>query len=239
MAVLTFCAKHYKFVIVCGLLVIIVLLWFRVRHLDAEAIKQRSAYLFLTDSIKTIKTKNHNLAFERSALITDVSSLKKVNDSLYRMASDIKGTQIITRIVGIIDTVRDTTFNEVIVTALPTGDTAVVSHYHDSSISFTYGHILQPDGHNGFVTSLSAQLDLSVGIRSEQGISKAFVTFKDDRFKPVVIDGIILDDRPLVKKKTLNSIGLIGGYGVNYTPGGNISHGVQLGIGYSFGIVNW
>lgn len=54
-----------------------------------------------------------------------------------------------------------------------------------------------------------------------------------------VIDGIIIDNKPLIKKKTLNSLGVYCGYGLNYTPGGIMTHGLQAGVGYSFGFVNW
>ena len=204
--------------------------------------QQASQIRFYNDTISSYKNKNNELSHERSAMHITLQDLKKSNDSLYQMVKAEPDVRVITRVVTEIKTIRDTIISSNTEVIHEENMIVLNSFYEDESISFDFGHQLTETDTIGYVTNLSARIDFTVGIKETDGISKAFVTFRDPRFIPTTLDGIILEN----KQGEVFNRGQIKRNRTRHSIGPNVSasltsDGIRptIGIGYQFGVIRW
>jgi hypothetical protein len=215
----------------------------------------------LTDSIRTYKTKNGELIYEKGALISESKSLKEINKDLADAIKYLKDHPIIVlkpeiRIIEvpkyvpiyIKDPVKnsdgsitrtlewsyDTTYSKGNYRMLKGDFKATV----DSLLNLTTTpmHINKDEFGMSLTTGLT---------ENKKGLLEIFVTSNYPGFSVTKLDGALIDPRESqVLKKYFPpkkwAIGVYGGYGFYADPiNSRFGTGAQLGIGLQYNIIQW
>jgi len=218
----------------------------------------------LKDSVRTYKTRNGDLVFEKSSLLVESGDLKKYNKDLAKELKDIKDNPIyVAKIVTKL--VHDTMYLE------PKVDTAGITFNADStvkSIPFTWGDtaIYAPDNYrqlagkyiisvetnlnvttkNFSITNDELGFSLTTGLtENKDDLLEIFIKSPYPGFKPSKIDGALINPREsdVIKKffpPKRWSIGPYVGYGGYVDPSkGTAGTGINAGVSISYGVFQW
>ena len=243
------------------LAIVIILLMRRCSPSDAEVNTLRQNVFSLSDSIRTYKTKEGTLIYEKGALISENGSLKNLNKSLADEVKYLKDHPIViikTKIVIQNDTVL-----------VPVYITNPVLNF-DGSITRELKWDYDKDFGKGNSRKLSGKLNITVDTsmnlittpvhittdefslaittgmtENKDGLLEIFIKSDYPGFNVTSLDGSLIDPRKSdVLKKYFPpkrwALGLYGGVGPYVDPfNAKIGMGVQLGVGLQYNIIQW
>lgn len=218
----------------------------------------------LNDTMRSYKTKNGELVYEKYALISKINDLGGYSKELEEEIKKLKDNPIVI--------VKYKTIVEHIPFGVP-----VYPDYENMSWSSDSSYALLPfkwsydtTYSNGNSRTLSGEfmvkmdtntttsiknfiisedklnLSLTTGLtENKDGLVEIFITSDYPGFKPTNIEGTLIDPREskVIKKyfpPKRWGVGIYGGYGINLNPtNGDLGHGLQLGVGVSYNIIQW
>lgn len=230
---------------------------------EIDVIKYEQNIAALQDSVRTYKTKNGDLVYEKMALIANEKELGKYNQELvdevkYLKDNPIVITKFVTRIV------HDTVWLK------PTIDSSGIAWNSDSTIitipfnwkDSTYYNennykILKGQYTVNVDTALNVSSDFKItqnelGISFTTGLTESdddkveiYITSDYPGFVPTDITGALIDPREsdVIKKffpPKRWALGVYGGYGFYLDPiNARVGSGIQVGIGLQYNIIQW
>lgn len=231
---------------------------------EADVVKYEQNITALQDSVRTYKAKNGDLVYEKAALITESKELGKYNKELAAEVKNLKDNPIViikykTKIVH--DTLwltpdidsNNITWNaDSTVKIVPFKWSDSTGYAPDNYRTLAGTYIIQVDTSLNVTTQSFAITKDELGItfttgitENKNGLLEIFIKSPYPGFKPIAIDGALIDPREsdVIKKffpPKRWSLGPYVGYGVYVDPSkSTIGHGVQLGIGIQYGIFQW
>lgn len=194
----------------------------------------------LNDSIRTYKTKNGYNQYQIGILQTNFKDLKSLNSSLRDEINSLKQKPevIIKTDIQYIDSSKQGSINQYsYVNGKNRLDWEFVNDFSQLkgytlfeviTNDSTKKYIIVPD--SSFLTFQKYNLDLTVGIKKENGYRQIFVIPKNNKFTVTSLEGAILNEDFYQEKKPKLSFGIQLGYGI--TTGG-ISPYLGLGLNYN------
>jgi hypothetical protein len=216
----------------------------------------------LNDSIRSYRTKNNELVFEKGALIIENGSLKSLNKSLYEDLKDLKDKPLVaikTNLKIVHDTISIFTKSD----EKRNSDGSL-----EKILNWEYEKKFNDNNYRKFSANSKIKIDtlhnLSIDslhiIKDEIGLSlitgltengdylEIFIKSNYPNFSPTKIDGALIEPtKSKILKKYFPSkkwgLSIYGGYGICINPEQTnplyISRGLQLGIGVSYSIFQW
>ena len=231
-------------------------------NIDINTYKQNIAAL--NDSIRSYRTKNGEIIYEKKALISKVGELGEYSKELEDEIKKLKDNPIV--VVKYKTVIEHIPFG---VPAYPNFDKLTWSEdstymllpfawEYDTTYSDGNFRKLRGDFtvrvEKSMVTTIN-QMNISqdlVGMsfttgltENKDGFIEIFITSNYPGFKPTNIEGVLIDPREseVIKKyfpPKRWGVGIHGGYGVYMDPtNGNIGHGLQIGVGVSYDLIQW
>ena len=246
------------------MIILLVILFMNIRQCDSIS-TNRNTYdqniAALTDSIRSYKSKNGSLIYEKAALIAEKGSLEKLNSELASEVEYLKDNPIVI-IKYKTQIIRDTI--EIPINPSTPGK------WDNGLFTQNFNWNLNQDYDNGNYRKLSGEFNVNVdtnyqlstsalklntdelGIgfttgltENEEGLLEIFVRSDYPGFKPTSLDGALIDPK---KSKVLQKyfppkrwgLGVYGGYGFYGDLQNNtFGHGVQLGVGIQYNLIQW
>lgn len=216
----------------------------------------------LNDSIRSYKTKNNELVFEKGSLIIENGSLKSLNESLYEDLKDLKDKPLVaikTNLKIVHDTISIFTNSKETINSDGSLEKILNWEYEkkfneNNYRKFSASSKLKIDTlHNLHVDSLHINKDeiglsLITGLTENGDYLEIFIKSNYPNFSPTKIDGALIEPS---KSKILKNyfpdkkwgLSVYGGYGICIDPRETnplyISNGLQIGIGVSYSIFQW
>lgn len=216
----------------------------------------------LTDSLRVYKTKNGELVYEKSSLLTSTKELKQLNNELAEEVKYLKDNPIViikwkTKIV------HDTVYLPVVVGEAYWNEDSTIKtvpftwKYDTVYIENNYRklagqYLVQVDTLLNVVTKSFIISTDEIGMSFTTGLTESkdgnleiFIKTPYPGFKPVDVDGALIDPREsdVIKKffpPKRWSIGPYIGYGFYFDPvKGKAGSGINAGISVSYGIIQW
>jgi len=231
---------------------------------DIEVLKYEQNITALQDSIRTYETKNGDLVYEKAALLVESDKLKRFNEDLANEVKDLKDNPIvITKFVTKI--VHDTLWLK---PEIDTNNITWNADSTVKIIPFTWGDSTEyaPNNYRNLAGKYIIEVDTSLNVTTQSfaitkdelglsfttgitenkdGLLEIFVKSPYPGFRPTEINGALIDPREsdVIKKffpPKRWAISPYAGYGVYFDPQKiQFGHGVQLGVGISYGIFQW
>lgn len=246
------------------LIILILLLFYRNynKNKTTEYINNQNIAAY-TDSIRSYSTKNNKLIFETSAFITENNSLKKLNYDLYNELKEIKDNPIVIIKPEII--ITEIPFE---VPILPINNwnwnsdsSLYIRNFKwESNVIYPKGNFRNLAGNFDIlidtlfsvntskmrITTNEIGITLVTGLtENKKGLLEIFVKSDYPNFNITNLSGALIDP---ANSKVLKKIyrpkrwgfGIYGGYGIDYNiTDRNINHGIQIGIGINYNIIQW
>ena len=217
------------------LLLAVIGLWAYNVNLQRKSNNWKHNYEVLQDSVEVIKTKNGELLYENGSLIIEKNELEEALDiskkqvkeyekalgSKLAYISKLEAQLKVKDTIKITNIVHDTLSN------------SYSMHYDDSWLKFDEVFSLKnPIKPEMSLYNISMNMPLKVGIGDNYRI---FVTSPNPYFNVTSIEGAVIDGSQFAKKQSRWTLGLFGGFGVQYgLINKQIDAGPQVGIGVGF-----
>jgi len=196
----------------------------------------------LSDSIKTYRSRNGDLVYEKGILIASKKELKDLNKALYNDIKDLKNNpKVIIKTETII--IHDTTLLETEIIKYSDGSNGIKWEY--DSI-YSEGNFQKLEGITRFKIDSTGSYDASAslntnsfgmtfktGIIEKNGNYEIFVTSDYPNFKVGKIEGAIIDKSMIQSNESSWVAGPFIGYGLQFV-NNNVTYGPQIGVAISY-----
>jgi hypothetical protein len=243
------------------LAIIVVLLIRRCSPSQGEINSLKQNVFALNDSIRTYKTKNGQLIYEKGAIISENGSLKDYNRALYEEIKYLKDNPIVV-IKPEIKIVEVPKYIPIYIKDPIKNSDGSITRTLDWSYDTTYSIGNFRKIYGDFKATVDSSLNLTTSpmhisrdefgmalttglTENKEGLLEIFVTSKYPGFSVTNLDGSLIDPaKSEVLKKYFPpkrwAIGVYGGFGPYIDPFNvKIGMGVQLGIGLQYNIIQW
>lgn len=198
----------------------------------------------LNDSVRTYKTKNGDLVFQKSTLIASEKELKKLNKQLYDELSGIKGdVKIVFKEKVVIK--HDTIEAETKTSYTADGKTMLIWKYDTAYDSDNFqkisGRSIFTIDSNvirnpiTFIDENMMGISLVTGLTEGKDNYEIFVKSKYPGFSVTKIDGAIIDKKMIKSNESRLVFGPSIGYGLMFN-GGTIRYGVNIGVNLTYNL---
>jgi hypothetical protein len=218
----------------------------------------------LNDTIRSYKTKNGELVYEKYALISKVGELGKYSNDLEEEIKKLKDNPIV--VVKYKTVVEHIPFGVPVypdfenATWSPDSSYALLPFKWSYDTTYSNGNARTLSGEfivkientmgasvkDFMVTEDKLNISFTTGLtENKDGLIEIFITSDYPGFRPTSIEGALIDprDSKVIKKyfpPKRWGLGIYGGYGVHLNPtNGDFGHGLQLGLGVSYNILQW
>jgi archaellum component FlaF (FlaF/FlaG flagellin family) len=197
-----------------------------------------------SDSIRTYKTKNGTLVYEKSALIASKNELKDLNSALYKEIKDLNNNPKIV-IKEKIKIVHDTVKVNTIITDLG-NNKFQLSWKNDTTYSANNYHklhgrtqvVLDSTGLKDPITYIDVNeigMSFTTGLNKGKDNYEIFIKSDYPGFTATSIEGAIIDKKMITSNESSFVIGPSIGYGLVFT-NGVINYGPTVGITITYNL---
>ena len=197
----------------------------------------------LLDSVTSEKGKNGDLVFEKSTLIASKRELKNLNGDLYREVQELKDNpKVIYKVL--VKYVHDTI--EIETNTILYADGTIGLNW-ERDTTFSAGNYQKLYGETRFrldsnkVTDVSTMLNTNefgmsfvTGLKKGKDNYEIFIKSDYPGFNVTSIDGAIIDKSMIQSNESSWVVGPNVGYSAIFLPNGQLSHGITIGVGFTF-----
>lgn len=212
--------------------------------LKKDILIERQNSRAISDSLRTYMDDNKNLVYEKGILMASKGELKSLNKDLYNELNSLKKDPIVIIKPEIIIE-HDTVEIRSNLIEYSNG-TYGLEWVHDTVYSNTSSRLISGSTKfrldsnliiplNTVIHKDQIKFNLVTGITENQDYFEIFVRSSYPGFSAINIEGSIIDKKRFIRNSE-NSwvIGPHIGYGLQFTKSGEISHGLNLGIGVTY-----
>lgn len=201
----------------------------------------------LTDSVDSYVLKNGELVFQKAILISDKKNLQTLNSELYNEIKQLKeNPKIIVK--QDIEIVHDTIPVDSYIEIYPNSNFKI-KWEHDTIYNLNNYHNLSAetlfslDTNTGvvkdaqtYITSNEIGISLTTALVKEKDHYKILVNSDYPNFNILNINGAIVDKKTITSDESSIVIGPSIGYGVVFSSGGYVHHGVNIGFNLTYNL---
>jgi hypothetical protein len=249
--IINYITKNYTFILLIISVVFIVLFFRQCSKTNQYKAQIQNNIDYYTDSLRTERTKNGKLEYDRTILITDKSNLEKQNKDLYNELQLEKG-KVKVIIKEIIKIVHDTIYIHDTIISLGNDKYLVKWDYSEYFTKDKLNYqilngqtvldckILPPTSKGTLLTKNEIGISLITGIKENKGKLEIYVRSDYPGFTITHLDGAIIDindSKELKKVANKKRFGLGPFVGVGL--GGNLKAQIFLGLGLTYSIIKF
>lgn len=254
--------KNIRMGLIVSLIIFMGLFFHQCGKAKNNSISYEQNIAALTDSIRTYKTETGKLVYQKKTLISTSERLRKYNSNLSKKIKELENnpitiTKFKTKIIR--DTVKVYVYTHDPVWDLDSTqitfnyEWADSNHYSDGNYRYLSGNFINKIDTSFSVTYTKMKifrdeigLSFTTGLQEgKNGLAEIYIQSDYPGFKPISIEGALIDPR---ESDIIRSyfppkrwgIGVYGGYGFyGDFMNSRFGHGLQLGIGISYNLIQF